>query len=311
MIIRVNDEDHGCRVDAFVSRECNISRAMAQKLIGANHVLVQNKICEKNCRLSAGDTVSVEIPEAVPLAVLPEPIALDIVYEDADLIVVNKPKGMVVHPAAGNETGTLVNALLFHCGSSLSGIGGVLRPGIVHRIDKDTSGMIVVAKNDRTHIALSEQLKTHTLHRVYHTIVLGNIKEDTGSVNAPIGRSLRDRKKMAVVAGGKPSVTHYRVLLRPEGFCYLECRLETGRTHQIRVHMAHIGHPILGDEVYGNGKNKFEMQNRSLLQGQCLHAKEIGFIHPATGEEMHFESPLPNYFQTILHKLAARAEKNL
>lgn len=303
-------EDSKERIDAFVSRECDISRAMAQKLIESGCVLINGTKCQKNARLAQGDNVSVEIPKAAPLDVVAQNIALDIVYEDRDVIVVNKPKGMVVHPAAGNPDGTMVNALLYHAGESLSGIGGVMRPGIVHRIDKDTSGLVVIAKNDMAHMALSEQLKDHSLYRVYNAVIIGNLKEDKGTIDAPIGRSLRDRKKMAVVAGGRDAVTHYEVLRRYEGFCLVKCILKTGRTHQIRVHMAHVGHPLLGDEVYGNGKNKFEYQNRSILGGQCLHAAEIGFIHPRSGEKMNFRTELPEYFKCILDKLEARLIKN-
>ena len=303
-------EDSKERIDAFVSRECDISRAMAQKLIESGCVLINGTKCQKNARLAQGDNVSVEIPKAAPLDVVAQNIALDIVYEDSDVIVVNKPKGMVVHPAAGNPDGTMVNALLYHAGDSLSGIGGVMRPGIVYRIDKDTSGLVVIAKNDMAHMALSEQLKDHSLYRVYNAVIIGNLKEDKGTIDAPIGRSLRDRKKMAVVAGGRDAVTHYEVLRRYEGFCLVKCILKTGRTHQIRVHMAHVGHPLLGDEVYGNGKNKFECQNRSILGGQCLHAAEIGFIHPRSGEKMNFRTELPEYFKCILDKLEARLIKN-
>ena len=252
----------------------------------------------KNARLREGDRVEATEPPPEVLDVKPQNIPLDIVYEDQDLLVVNKPKGMVVHPAAGNPDGTLVNALLFHCGDSLSGINGVIRPGIVHRIDKDTSGLLIVAKNDRAHQSLAEQIAVHSFTRIYNAVVYGIVKEEEGTVSAPIGRHPTDRKRMAVLSsGGREAVTHYRVLERFPGFTLVECRLETGRTHQIRVHMAHIGHPVAGDPVYGPKKCITE------LQGQCLHARVIGFIHPATGEYLEFDSGLPPYFERFLEKL--------
>ncbi|MBR5266161.1 MAG: RluA family pseudouridine synthase, partial [Clostridia bacterium] len=244
-----------------------------------------------------GDVVEITMPELKPYEAIPQKMDLDIRYEDKDVLVINKPKGMVVHPAPGNEDGTLVNALLDYCKEDLSGIGGVQRPGIVHRIDKETSGLLIVAKNDMAHRHLSDQLKTRTLSRKYYALVLGNIKEDSGTIDAPIGRSLKDRKKMAIIANGRDAVTHFRVLARYVGYTLVECKLQTGRTHQIRVHMAHIHHPIAGDNVYGNKTDK------SGIDGQCLHAKELEFIHPATEENIHVECPLPEYFETFLKKL--------
>ena len=304
------EEDNGKRIDVFLSEKLEVSRSGAAKLIESGNVELNGKAVAKNLKIKTGTVFEVALPEPVPSEAVPQNIALDILYEDDDLLVVNKEKGMVVHPAAGNPDGTMVNALLYHAGDSLSGIGGVMRPGIVHRIDKDTSGLVVIAKNDMAHMALSEQLKDHSLYRVYNAVIIGNLKEDKGTIDAPIGRSLRDRKKMAVVAGGRDAVTHYEVLRRYEGFCLVKCILKTGRTHQIRVHMAHVGHPLLGDEVYGNGKNKFECQNRTILGGQCLHAAEIGFIHPRSGEKMNFRTELPEYFKCILDKLEARLIKN-
>ena len=242
--------------------------------------------------------IALTIPEPEEPEILPEDIPLDILYEDSDVILINKPKNMVVHPAAGHYTGTLVNALMYHCRGDLSGINGVLRPGIVHRIDKDTTGVLIVCKNDRAHNALAEQLKKHSITRKYRAIVCGNLKEDEGTVDAPLGRHPQDRKKMAIVrSGGKRAVTHYRVLERFGNDTYIECQLETGRTHQIRVHMASLGHPLLGDEIYGRAKSPFK------LEGQTLHAMVLGFIHPTTGEYMEFEAPLPEYFEKLLEKL--------
>ena len=251
---------------------------------------------KKKCK--EGDKITLQIPEPEELEILPEKMDLDIVYEDQDVILINKPKNMVVHPAAGHYTGTLVNGLMAHCKDDLSGINGVLRPGIVHRIDKDTTGILIVCKNDMAHQSIAKQLYDHSITRKYHAIVYGNIKEEEGTVNAPIGRSLKDRKKMGIVMDGKHAVTHYKVLRRlKKGFTYIECQLETGRTHQIRVHMASIKHPLLGDDVYGPKKSKYT------LEGQCLHAKVLGFVHPRTGEYMEFEVPLPEYFEKLLKKL--------
>lgn len=299
--------DAGKRVDVYLAEHTTMTRSAAQKLLTSDDEAVSvNGMCvPKNYKVAAGDLIEVEIPQPIPLEVVPEPIPLDIIYEDDDLIIVNKPKGMVVHPAPGNYTGTLVSALLYHCGDSLSGINGVIRPGIVHRIDRDTSGVLVVAKNDEAHVSLAEQIKNHTVSRVYHAVVIGNIKEDEGTVDAPIARHPVDRKKMAVsqAPGARHAVTHYTVLARFHGFNYCRFRLETGRTHQIRVHMAYKGHPLLGDTVYGTGRNAFEQKNEALLSGQCLHAKLLGFIHPRTGAYMEFETPLPAYFEEILQKL--------
>ncbi len=296
--VEVSAQAAGERADAFLAAKTGLSRAAVQRLFDEGMVLCSGRAVKKNHRLSGGETLLVSLPQARDSAVTAEDIPLDIVYEDDDVIVVNKPRGMVVHPAAGHEDGTLVNALLAHCGGSLSGVGGEKRPGIVHRIDKDTSGLLIVAKNDRSHQHLSEQLKTRTLSRVYETVVIGATRQDGGCVDAPVGRSTRDRKKMAVVAGGRPAVTHYRVLARYDGYTHLECKLETGRTHQIRVHMAHIGHPVAGDPLYGP-KN-----DRTGLGGQCLHARRLRFIHPATGREMALECPLPGYFTDFLKKIS-------
>ena len=295
----VEAEDAGQRIDRFLAGEdTGLSRSALQNLIAEGHVLANGRPAAKNRKLKAGDTILVEIPDAAPIAAVPQDIPLDIVYEDEHLLVVNKPKGMVVHPAPGNPDGTLVNALLWHCRGSLSGIGGEIRPGIVHRIDKDTSGLLVVAKDDLTHQGLSEQMAVHAIHRVYHAVVYGNIRQDTGTIEAPIGRDPRDRKRMAVTPGqGKRACTHWQVLERFGRFTLLACRLETGRTHQIRVHMAHIGHPVAGDPVYGPKKCI------ASLNGQCLHARLLGFVHPATGEYMEFDSGLPPYFTDFLEKL--------
>ena len=292
-------ESTGVRLDKFLADAgLELSRSMAVTLIENGNVTVNGKPCSKKQKLSAGDTVDVTVPDAEPYEAKAEQIPLDIVYEDADLLVVNKPKGMVVHPAAGNYEGTLVNALLWHCGDSLSGINGVLRPGIVHRIDKDTSGLLIVAKNDRTHKGLAEQIKAHSFTREYEAVVFGSLRDDEGTVDAPIGRHPVDRKKMCVTQkNSKNAVTHYRVLSRYKGYTHIRCVLETGRTHQVRVHMAYLGHPVAGDPVYGV-KNE-----RVPFSGQCLHAKKIGFVHPVTGEYMEFDSELPPYFQAFLHKL--------
>ncbi len=309
-ILKVLVEDNGKRADAFIAERLSVTRSNAAKLIEGENVTLSGKIISKSLKVSEGQELEVNIPEPEPSEALPENIPLDIIYEDSDLLVINKPKGMVVHPAAGNPAGTLVNALLYHCKGSLSGIGGVIRPGIVHRIDKDTSGLLVVAKNDETHLALSEQLKDHTVSRVYSAIALGNFKEDSGTVDAPIGRHPNDRKKMAVLRGSesaREAITHYTVKERFGSFTYIKCVLETGRTHQIRVHMKHLGHPLLGDEVYGGGGTKFEAKHRSLISGQCLHAGELSFIHPRSGEMVRFESPLPESFEKLLDILRKEA----
>ncbi|MBO5200890.1 MAG: RluA family pseudouridine synthase [Clostridia bacterium] len=285
------------RLDAFVAENSDISRSRAVKLIEEEKVLLNGKSANKKSNVNAGDRVEVTLPDAVPLEARAQDIPLDILYEDNDLLVVNKPKGMVVHPAAGNYEGTLVNALLAHCGSSLSGIGGVMRPGILHRIDKNTSGLLMVAKNDNAHNLLAAQIKEHSFTREYEAVVYGNIKSDEGTINAPIGRHPVKRKQMAVtLKNSKEATTHYKVIARYEGFTHIRCILETGRTHQIRVHMAHIGHPVAGDDVYGPKKVIKE------LSGQCLHAKKVGFVHPR-GEYMEFESPLPDYFTAFINKL--------
>lgn len=307
MILTVSEEDVGKRLDVFVSEKGQMTRSGAAKLIEAGRVLVDEKLAAKNLKLSAGSEVEIEIPEPVPMEARPENIPLDIIYEDSDIIVINKPEGMVVHPAAGNYEGTLVSALLYHCGDSLSGIGGVMRPGIVHRIDKDTGGLLVVAKNDAAHLKLSAQLKEHTVSRVYYAIVIGNLREDTGTVNAPIGRNPSDRKKMAVLSASqgfsRHAVTHYEVLERYRGFCLVRCVLETGRTHQIRVHMAHLGHPLVGDTTYGGGKTSFEQANKSLIQGQCLFAAELSLVHPRTNEKMTFSCELSDSMKALIEKL--------
>jgi len=289
-------EQSGERLDKFIAEKLEMSRTHVQGLIEAGKVSANGKAAKASLKTEEGMVISVEIPEPVPLDVLPEEIELDILYEDEDVLVVNKPKGMVVHPANGNESGTLVNAVLAHCGANLSGINGVIRPGIVHRIDKDTSGILVIAKNDQAHVSLAEQLKEHSMTRVYVAVVRGKLKSETGTISAPIGRSPKDRKKMGVVAGGKHAVTHYKVIKELDDCSVIEVRLETGRTHQIRVHMSYIGHPLLGDEVYGNGKNKYG------FEGQALHAKILGFIHPRTGEYMEFSSTLPEEFLELLAK---------
>ncbi len=307
VFLTVTPEEAGERADVILSAKLGVTRSAAQKLItdGAA-VLSDGSLLRKNARLSEGDGISVRLPEVVPPNAEPEDIPLDVVYEDEDVIVVNKPQGMVVHPAPGHATGTLVSALLFRCGDSLSGINGVLRPGIIHRIDKDTSGLICAAKNDQAHVALSEQLKDHSMRRTYRAVTVGGLPQDTGTVDSPIDRSRTDRKKMATVprGEGRDAVTHYSVITRFPGFTYAEMKLETGRTHQIRVHMASIGHPILGDHVYGGGSTQFEKHHPSLFRGQCLHAAELEFTHPATGERMRFEAPLPENFQRILSLLS-------
>ena len=298
----ITSDDIGKRLDIFVSETAGVTRSAAQRLIEDEFVTVNGKPAAKNYRLRAGDNVETELPEPVPLDAEPQDIPLDIVYEDADLLVVNKPKGMVVHPAPGNPDRTLVNALLWHI-RDLSGINGVMRPGIVHRIDKDTSGLLIVAKNDAAHLALADQIKAHSFEREYQAIVVGTPRDERGTIDAPIGRNPRDRKKMAVVPDGRPARTHYQLLERFDGFSHLSLTLETGRTHQIRVHMASIGHPVMGDEVYGANRTRFEKQEAKLISGQCLHAKRIGFVHPTTGEFLRFDSELPEYFTELLRLL--------
>ena len=299
------EEFVGERIDKFLScRLEEVSRSYIQKLIKEGHVSVNGKPVKANYKLGADDEICLEIPEAKEPDILPEDIPLDILYEDQDILVVNKPKGMVVHPAAGHYSGTLVNALMYHCKDSLSGINGVMRPGIVHRIDMDTTGSLLVCKNDEAHRILAEQLKEHTSRREYHAIVYGNLKDDAGTIDAPIGRHPVDRKKMSINhKNGKRAVTHYEVLERFGNFTYIRCRLETGRTHQIRVHMASLHHPLLGDEVYGpSSKPPF-----SGVKGQVLHAKILGIHHPSTGEYMEFDAPLPQYFVDLLQKLRRKS----
>ena len=295
-------EHAGVRLDAFLSADGALTRSQAARLIAEGRVRVNGKPAAKSARLSGGETVTVDVPQLRETALPPQDIPLDVVYEDDDVIVVNKPTGLVVHPAPGHPDGTLVNALLHHCGDSLSGIGGEKRPGIVHRIDRDTSGLIIAAKNDAAHAFLSAQLSDHTLARTYECLVTGSLKQDSGTVNAPIGRHPADRKKMAVVAGGRPAVTHWEVVARYPGVTHLRCRLETGRTHQIRVHMAHIGHPILGDTVYGAKKPV------PGLTGQCLHATGLRFIHPRTGDPVELHCPLPPEFTAMLQKLQNKSQ---
>ncbi len=287
----------GERADQLLCRQIEgLTRSAAQKLLEQGLVRCQGAPLKKNARPDPGALLTVELPEPEPVDILPQNIPLDIVYEDEDVVVVNKPVGLVVHPAPGHSDGTLVNALLYHCGDSLSGINGEKRPGIVHRIDRDTSGLIIVAKNDAAHLALAAQLEDHTLARVYECVVQGNLREDSGTIDAPIARNPNDRKKMAVVPGGRRAVTHYRVLGRYNGYTHVECRLDTGRTHQIRVHMSYSGHPLLGDTVYRGKAVKG-------LAGQCLHARQLTFLHPRTGEAMTVECPLPDWFTAILNKL--------
>ncbi len=300
----VSSEVDGTRLDKAISllsqnESDGISRSTAQQLIDDGMVSVNGNLVSKKTIVRVGDCIFINLPEPRSLDVVAENIPLDIIYEDEHLLVVNKPKGMVVHPAAGNYTGTLVNALLYHCGDSLSGINGVIRPGIVHRIDKDTSGLLIVAKNDTAHKGLASQIKEHSFTREYRSVVVGNIKDDSGTINAPIGRHPKDRKKQAVTdKNSRNAVTHFQVLERFNGFTYLKLRLETGRTHQIRVHMSYRGTPVAGDVVYGNPKKTYG------LNGQCLHAALIGFVHPITGEYLEFESDLPEYFKNFLGRIS-------
>ncbi len=300
MKLKLKVPENGLRADAFLTQTLQgVSRSACQKLLEQGRVTWAGRSVSKSTKLPMDAVVLVDIPEPEPMEAQPEPILLDVVYEDEDVIVINKRVGMVVHPAPGHSGGTVVNALLYHCGGSLSGINGVLRPGIVHRIDRDTSGLLIAAKNDKAHLSLAAQLQDHSLRRLYHGVVIGGLKEDKGTVDAPIDRNPKDRKKMAVVQGGREAVTHYEVLERFPGYTYAAFRLETGRTHQIRVHMAHLGHPLLGDMVYGPPKGC------PGLPGQCLHAKELTFTHPSTGEVMTVECPLPEHFTRVLDKLRA------
>ena len=296
--IVISAEEQGNRLDRVLSgRFPDMTRSSLQGLIESGAVSKDGKPLKKNYKVCEADAISVELPEPKEVEIQPEDIPLDVVYEDADIVVVNKPRGMVVHPAPGNWSGTLVNALMYHCGDSLSGINGEIRPGIVHRIDKDTSGLLVVAKNDAAHRSLAEQIAVHSALRQYYAVVIGCPKEDSGTISAPIARHRTDRKKMAVDPNGREAVTHYAVLERYRGFTYLTFRLETGRTHQIRVHMKHIGHPIIGDPLYGPKTDSWK------LGGQCLHAGKLTLTHPSTGERMTFTAPLPDYFEAVLNRL--------
>ena len=298
ILLRASEESKNQRLDAFLASSLDgLTRSQATRLIESGEVAVNGRAVSKSYKLAGGEDIAVTLPEPEPVEAVPQDIPLDVVYEDADVIVVNKPSGMVVHPAPGHPDGTLVNALLYHCAGTLSGIGGALRPGIVHRIDRDTSGLIIAAKNDAAHQYLSAQLADHTLARTYECIVVGTLREDRGAVNAPIARHPTDRKRMAVVAGGREAVTHWEVIARYPGYTHVRCRLETGRTHQIRVHMAYIGHPILGDTVYGAKK---EVPG---LTGQCLHAVGLRFLHPRTHEVVELSCPLPDEFTRMLQKI--------
>ena len=301
--LRLQADRDGERLDAFLARSVeDLTRSAAQRLLEEGAVTQGGRALKKNHRTCAGEVLEVALPDPEPLDIRPQDIPLDVVYEDRDVIVVNKPVGMVVHPAPGHPDGTLVNALLYHCGDSLSGINGALRPGIVHRIDRDTSGLIIAAKNDKAHLALAAQLQDHTLARTYEAVAVGGLREEQGTVNAPIGRHPVDRKKMAVDwKNGRPAVTHWSVLGRYPGYTHVECRLETGRTHQIRVHLASIGHPLLGDIVYGSKKPV------PGLAGQCLHARRLRFVHPTSGEAVELECPLPDWFQAVLNRLGQRS----
>ncbi len=295
----VPEKSSGLRIDKFLTEICpDYTRSFLQKLLKSELVEVNGKPVKSSYKTAAGDTVTFEVPEAVEADITAQEMPLDILYEDEDVILINKPKGMVVHPAAGHYEGTLVNGLMHHCREQLSGINGVMRPGIVHRIDMDTTGVLIVCKNDLAHNSIAEQLKVHSITRKYYAVVFGSLKDDEGTIHAPIGRHPNDRKKMSINSkNGKDAVTHYKVLERFHGYTLVECRLETGRTHQIRVHMASIGHPLLGDQVYGPAKQPFR------LQGQTLHAGVLGFLHPRTGEYMEFSAPLPKYFEELLEKL--------
>jgi 23S rRNA pseudouridine1911/1915/1917 synthase len=312
--LTVESDDVGKRADAFIAEKTDLTRSAASRLIESGDVALvgAKKAFAKNYKLRCGDVITVKMPEPEPCEALPENIPIDIIYEDSDIIVINKPEGMVVHPAAGNSSGTLVNALLYHCKDGLSGIGGVIRPGIVHRIDKDTGGLLVVAKNDAAHLFLSEEIKYHRVERLYHAIVKGNFREDSGTVNAPIGSHPTDRKKMAVIRGdeykSREAITQWRVLERFGDFTHIECELETGRTHQIRVHMASIGHSLVGDTVYGGGQSSFEHRHKSYISGQCLFASRLILTHPRTREAMTFSAPLPENFEKLLEILRSTVE---
>ncbi len=312
-----DEADEGKRADAFISEKSELSRSAAVRLIEGNSVTLENnekKEITKKYKLCKGDVLIVQLPEPELGEVEAENIPIDVVYEDADIIVVNKPEGMVVHPAPGNYNGTLVNALLWHCKNGLSGIGGVIRPGIVHRIDKDTGGLLVVAKNDAAHLFLSEKIKYHRVQRVYHAIVRGNMREDSGTVNAPIGRHPIDRKKMAVIRNddykSREAITHWKVVERFGQFTHVECELETGRTHQIRVHFSSLGHPLVGDVTYGGGGTPFEARHKALINGQCLFASKLRLTHPTTKENMEFSAPLSENFEKLLSILRSSSREN-
>lgn len=294
MILEITENQAGERIDRFLADSQDLTRSFLQKILKEGEVIVNGKSVKANYKLRKGDRIEFEIPEAVEPDIVAEDIPLSILYEDADVLVVDKPKGMVVHPAAGHYSRTLVNAVMYHCKGELSGINGVLRPGIVHRIDRDTTGSIIICKNDMAHNEIARQLKEHSINRRYRAIVTGVLKDEEGTIEGAIGRDKKDRKKMAITADGKPAVTHYRVLQRFNHYTYVECVLETGRTHQIRVHMASIGHPLLGDEVYGRRSDKYK------CEGQCLHAMTLGFHHPRTGEYIEVNAPLPPYFEHLL-----------
>ena len=294
MILEITENQAGQRIDRYLADTQDLSRSFLQKILKDGEVAVNGKSVKANYKLREGDRIEFEIPEAVEPDIVAEDIPLSILYEDADVLVVDKPKGMVVHPAAGHYSQTLVNAVMYHCKGELSGINGVLRPGIVHRIDRDTTGSIIICKNDMAHNEIARQLKEHSINRRYRAIVTGVLKDDEGTIEGAIGRDKKDRKKMAITADGKPAVTHYKVLQRFKHYTYVECVLETGRTHQIRVHMASIGHPLLGDEVYGRKSDKYK------CEGQCLHAMTLGFHHPRTGEYIEVNAPLPPYFEHLL-----------
>ena len=294
----VLEEDKGQRLDTYIAKiDENITRTSAQRLIEEENILVNGKKQKVSYKIQNNDKITIEIPDPKQIELKAQNIPLDVIYEDSDIIVINKPKGMVVHPANGNPDGTLVNAILSRCKDSLSGIGGEIRPGIVHRLDKDTTGLLIVAKNDKSHVKMSEQIKNHEVKKTYIALVRGVLKENEATINMPIGRSNTDRKKMAVVKNGKNAITHIKVIKRYNKYTLLEINIETGRTHQIRVHLSHIGFPVVGDYTYSNGKNEFG------IIGQCLHAKALDFKHPITQKEIHLEAPLPEYFRDILNKL--------
>lgn len=305
-IFQVSNEQDGERLDKYLSVIYpDLSRSFFQKLIKDNQILVNDEPKKANYKIAADDIVSIHIPDAIETAIVPEDIPLDILYEDEDVLVVNKPKGMVVHPSAGHYTGTLVNAIMYHCRDSLSGINGEIRPGIVHRIDMDTTGSLIVCKNDESHLSIAEQIKEHSCNRIYEGIVVGDVREDDGTIDAPIGRHPVERRKMAInEKTGKPAITHYKVLERFGNYTYMQFKLETGRTHQIRVHMASIGHPLLGDALYAHNCPYKH------LSGQTLHARTIGFVHPKTKQYMEFSAPLPEYFEELLQKMRSNTSRS-